>query len=64
MPDYAFKTEKADGADEGAAPANWPAVDAGTSLAGLVGAGMTLLITGLAGVCVRLARRRGKPSEA
>ena len=38
--------------------AQWPAVSAGTSLSGLVGGGMVLLIAGLLGVSLRLIKKR------
>ncbi|OGR69424.1 MAG: cobalamin biosynthesis protein CbiM [Elusimicrobia bacterium GWC2_61_19] len=59
LPDYGFrKPEEAPAAPDGeGAPAPaWPAVDAGTSVAGLVGGISTLLMTGLIG----FALRRGK----
>jgi cobalt/nickel transport system permease protein len=72
MPDYGFKSaagpvgeEAAEGAgdkavSEEAAPA-WPSVDAGTSVAGVVGAAITLAVAALIG----LALRRKRPdSEA
>jgi cobalt/nickel transport system permease protein len=53
MPDYGFKS--AGGVGEEAAPA-WPSVDAGTSVAGIVGAGITLAVAALIGFVLR--RRR------
>ncbi|MEG2173088.1 MAG: energy-coupling factor ABC transporter permease [Desulfovibrionaceae bacterium] len=59
MPDYAFKaalpaaSDAAVEAETEAAP--WPAVDSGTSTAGIVGGMLTLLLAGLAG---RLLGRR------
>ena len=50
MPDYGFNTED----NESEAPAeeshpSWPAVDSGTSVAGLVGGVLTLFVAGLIG---------------
>jgi cobalt/nickel transport system permease protein len=45
LPDYAFKApEPPAGAEQTEAPTAWPAVDPGTSVSGLVGGGLTLLI--------------------
>ena len=64
LPDYGFRSaepeaaagSEAPGAAAEAAPA-WPAVDAGTSVSGLVGGALTLLLAGLAGL---LLKRRAK----
>ncbi len=48
LPDYAFKATPEASATELAA--QWPAVNGGTSLAGLIGGMMTLLLAGLAGL--------------
>jgi cobalt/nickel transport system permease protein len=73
MPDYGFKSaaaptgeESAEGAgdkavSEEAAPA-WPSVDAGTTVAGLVGGAMTLLLA--TGIGFALKRRRGHVDAA
>ena len=70
LPDYGFaESEGAAGSDEtgGGATAEepdeqddekWPAVSGGTSLSGLVGGGMVLLIAGLVGVSLRLIKKR------
>lgn len=59
LPDYGFKTEEAQAASkegsgqETAEPApkeSWPAVSAGTSVAGIVGSGITLAVAGLIGL--------------
>lgn len=57
FPDYNFR--KADAADPKPAPA-WPAVDTGTSAAGLIGGFFTLLLTGIVGMALR---RRGTPAS-
>jgi len=55
MPDYGFKTS---GNDAGAeAPAAWPAVDAGTTTAGLVGGLITFLAAALIGLALRRRQR-------
>lgn len=56
LPDYGFKA--GDGEPETAAESHtpWPAVDPGTSVAGLVGGALTLLVAGLIGF--GLKRRR------
>jgi cobalt/nickel transport system permease protein len=50
MPDYGFKTDGAEteAAEEASAP--WPAVDEGTSVAGLVGSALVLCLAGLIGL--------------
>jgi cobalt/nickel transport system permease protein len=58
LPDYGFKaaaSEAAGGAETTAAeaPAQWPAVNAGTSVAGLVGGALTLLLAGLLGFALK-----------
>ncbi|HNW91827.1 MAG TPA: PDGLE domain-containing protein, partial [bacterium] len=57
MPGYAFPAPAA----VAAAPPAWPAVDPGTTAAGLLGAGMTLGVALLAG---RLLRCRRRPAAA
>jgi cobalt/nickel transport system permease protein len=69
LPDYGFKKAAApEGAEGGAAAgegvegaAQWPAVDAGTSTAGLVGAGITLVLAALIGFGLMLRKRSGPP---
>lgn len=59
LPDYALpevEGASADAEGEGSAPA-WPAVDAGTSLSGVVGGGITLAVAALIGW---LLYRRGR----
>jgi len=50
LPDYSLPVGNEDGRAE---TEQWPAVDAGTSLAGVVGGGMTLLLAGLGGFVLR-----------
>ena len=46
LPDYSFP----DSEDEGS---GWPTVNAGTTIAGLVGGGLTLLLAGAVGFALR-----------
>jgi cobalt/nickel transport system permease protein len=57
LPDYGFKAGEADEA----APAEsaWPAVDPGTSVSGVVGGALTLLLIALVGLVLR---RRSQPA--
>ncbi len=62
LPDYGFKAEESPSADstgtgEGGEGEGWPAVSPGTTVAGIVGATMTL---GLAVVVGLVLRRRGR----
>jgi len=52
LPDYAFKTAHGEEGDMESETA-WPAVDAGTSLSGLVGGTLTLFIAALIGFSVK-----------
>lgn len=61
MPDYAFKTAETPNATAENTPAAWPAVDSGTSTAGIVGGMVTLLLAGLAGML--LGRRKSSLHE-
>lgn len=53
LPDYGFRAtaEEPDGGGDASAP--WPAVSAGTSLSGLAGGLMTLLLAGLTGLALK-----------
>lgn len=57
MPDYAIPASEAEPA--ASAEEAWPAVDRGTSLAGLLGAGLTLLLAAGLGVALR---RHARPA--
>jgi cobalt/nickel transport system permease protein len=61
MPDYGFKP-RGDSETEAATESHtpWPAVDPGTSVAGLVGGGLTLLVAALIGFGLK---RRGNHSK-
>jgi len=57
LPDYGFKTQAGDKKEENAAPA-WPGVEAGTSVAGIVGSGIVLTVIVLIGAGIRFFKRR------
>lgn len=57
LPDYQFKPAE-NGAEKSAAAPVWPAVDVGTSTAGLIGAAIVLVMIMLIGVGIRTVRRR------
>jgi cobalt/nickel transport system permease protein len=68
LPDYDFRKEATKGAPEeeakqvppeSAAPEQWPAVSAGTSVAGMVGAGITMLAAGLIGFGLKRRQNKG-----
>lgn len=67
LPDYGFApAAAAPNATPVAETPAWPAVDAGTSVAGLVGGGMTLVLVGLVGLIlkVKAAPRAGRKAGA
>ncbi len=51
LPDYGFKTNP--GGHETETSPSWPAIDPGTSVAGLVGGSLTLLLVFLVGIALR-----------
>ena len=55
LPDYGFRKPGGDEAppEQPGEAVSWPAVDPGTTLSGLVGGGMTLLLAGLAGLVIK-----------
>lgn len=55
LPDYGFKSKEAEPEIEG--HESWPAPDAGTTVSGLVGGGLTLLLAGMIGYALK---RRGQ----
>ncbi len=57
LPDYGFR-QSGDGGEGEQAGAAWPAVDAGTSAAGIIGAFIVLAITVIIGLGIRMMRRR------
>lgn len=60
LPDYSFKAKENETNTKAteAVAAAWPAVDAGTSVAGLVGGLITLLFAGLIGLSIHLIKKR------
>lgn len=66
MPDYNFKAsgsgeEPSFAQDEETA---WPAVSTGTSVSGVVGGLMTLVLAGIIGIIIGIAKRRGNAGTA
>ena len=57
LPDYNFKTADSEAKKEEAAPA-WPAIDAGTSTAGIIGAAIVMGMIMLIGMGIRVVRRK------
>lgn len=54
LPDYGFRKAPANETETAAGePAHWPAVDPGTSVSGLVGGSLTLVLAGMAGMLIR-----------
>jgi len=53
LPDYGFRQSEPQAAPEAASEPAWPAVDTGTSLSGIVGGGLTLLVIVLIGLFLR-----------
>lgn len=61
LPDYGFKVQEQEtSAGDGEPEEAWPAVDAGTSVSGLVGGMMTLLLAGMTGYCIYMIKKRNK----
>ena len=56
LPDYGFKTSESEGEVEATAETKeaWPAIDAGTSVSGIVGGALTLVLAGLTGLIISL----------
>lgn len=59
LPDYSFKSAESE-EETAAAEAPWPAVSAGTSVSGLVGGGLTLMLAAATGFIISLFKRKGK----
>lgn len=61
LPDYGFKAggEESEQSDE-----SWPAVNSGTTVSGVVGAGMTMALACLIGLGIRLIKNRVNKSPA
>ncbi len=61
LPDYRFKSAESEPEQAGE---TWPAVNAGTSVSGMLGAGMTLLLVLIIGFCIRVIKNRTHNSPA
>jgi len=62
LPDYTFKAPAEAVEQEGAAEeaeGTWPAVDPGTSVSGLLGGTMTLVLAGCIGFVISLSKKKG-----
>jgi cobalt/nickel transport system permease protein len=67
MPDYGFKASEEEIVEAAAAEeaaGTWPAVDAGTSVAGLVGGALTLIMAALIGYVISLSKKKGSRAAA
>ena len=65
LPGYSFRVpENAAEENAGDAKEAWPAVSGGTSTAGLVGGGLTLVLAGLVGAGISLAKRKKNTTQA
>lgn len=60
LPDYGFKTDGAEPKAEAKQSPSWPAVSAGTSVAGLVGGALTLFMAVLIGLGLKRRRSHSK----
>jgi cobalt/nickel transport system permease protein len=60
LPGYGFKAEEGKPEKEAESGALWPAVESGTSVAGLVGGVLTLLVAGLIGFGLKRLRKNAK----
>jgi len=56
LPDYGFRTHEPEPAGQEPTPPSWPAVEKGTTIAGLVGGGLTLLMAVAIGFLFRKRR--------
>lgn len=63
LPDYSFRAAAGESESAEAEP-SWPAVDGGTTVAGLVGGTLTLLLAALAGFVVRGVKRASRRNPA
>ncbi|AHF10978.1 MULTISPECIES: energy-coupling factor ABC transporter permease [Dehalobacter] len=67
LPDYSFKNDSSvseEQVSETSAEVAWPAVDAGTTVSGLVGGAMTLVLAVMIGFFIRSVKRRKKKVTA
>ena len=60
LPDYGFKTSESEGEVKATAETKeaWPAIDAGTSVSGIVGGALTLVLAGLTGLIISLSKKK------
>lgn len=60
LPEYSFRTSQQElGIGEiSKGEDSWPAVNSGTSISGIVGSGMTLILTALTGIIISLLKKR------
>jgi len=62
LPDYSFKTNEDENKEEPATQAEdqWPSISAGTSVSGIVGGILTLVLVAFTGVVISLIKRKKK----
>lgn len=61
LPDYSFKTNEDENKEEPATQANqWPSISAGTSVSGIVGGILTLVLVAFTGFVISLVKRKKK----
>ncbi len=60
LPDYGFRSGRVEASGPGVeeVQAQWPAVESGTSVSGLVGGGLTLILAGVVGIFLKRASTR------
>ncbi|MDP2892238.1 MAG: energy-coupling factor ABC transporter permease [Bacillota bacterium] len=63
FPDYGFKDAGESAGETGKKPAAWPAALGETSVSGLVGGAMVLVLTGLTGLVIGFVKRKKKKPE-
>lgn len=66
LPDYGFRAVRDEAEEQGVAgdESPWPAVDAGTSVSGIVGGIITLALSLILGWIISVSRRKGKADKA
>ncbi len=57
LPDYAFKASQGEAVEAEPVEPAWPAVEAGASVSGIVGGGLTLLLAGAVGLFLKNRRK-------
>jgi len=60
LPDYTFRKDESppEQAEAEKSESSWPAIEAGTSVAGIIGSVMVLFLVGMTGVVIRMLRRK------